>query len=72
MWWKAGRVDFINKIWSGSILESKGMHAMFQEKGKKRHKKGKIFKRLGKNVQKLRIFWKGGGHYMQLSHAINC
>ena len=55
---------------SGPILESKGMHTIFQKKGKKifkkgkkgeniwkkRAKKGKIFEKLGKNVQNLTIF----------------
>ena len=44
---------------SGSIQESKGMHAIFQEKDKKMLKKGKkckIFENLGKNVQNLKIF----------------
>ena len=35
---------------TGSILESKGMRAIFQ-------KKGKIFENWGKNVQHLKIFW---------------
>ena len=38
------------------ILESKGMHAIFQEKGKKGQKKGKIFQHLGEYVQNLKIF----------------
>ena len=41
---------------SGPILESKGLHAIFQKKGKKRAKKGKIFENLGKTVQNLKIF----------------
>ena len=41
---------------SGPILESKGMHAIFQKKGKKMLKKGTIFENLGKNVQNLKIF----------------
>ena len=41
---------------SGPFLESKGMHAIFQKKGKKMLKKGKIFENLGKNVQNLKIF----------------
>ena len=36
----------------GPILESKGICAIFQEKGKK----GKIFESLGKNVKNLKIF----------------
>ena len=48
------------------ILESKGMHAIFQKKGKKKKclksgKKGKIFENLGKNIQNLKIFGKRGG-----------
>ena len=34
----------------------KGMHAIFQKKGKKMFKKGKILVSLGKNVQNLKIF----------------
>ena len=49
---------------SGTILESKGMHVIFQKKGKKkgqkdvkkRAKKGKIFQNLGKNLQNLKVF----------------
>ena len=37
------------------ILESKGMRAIFQKRGKKMLKKGKIFENLGKNVQNLKI-----------------
>ena len=48
---------------SGPILESKGMRAIFQKKGKKmlRAKKGKIFENFDKNVQNLKIFWKRAG-----------
>ena len=42
---------------AGPILESKGVHAIFQKKGKKRAKKGKIFQNLGKNVQNLKFCW---------------
>ena len=52
-------------LYAGPILESKGMHAIFQ-------KKGKIFEGLSKNVQNLTIFLKRAGDCMQLSHAINC
>ena len=40
------------------MLESKGMHVIFQKKGQKVQKnvKGKIFENLGKNVQNLKIF----------------
>ena len=41
---------------SGPILESKGMRAIFQRKGKKKAKKDKIFETLRKNVQNLKIF----------------
>lgn len=48
---------------AGPFLESKNMLAIFQKKGKKRAKKflkkvtqGKIFEKLGKNVQNLKIF----------------
>ena len=44
----------IRRLKSGPILESKGMGVIFQ-------KNGKIFENLGKNVQKLRIFWKWAG-----------
>ena len=37
------------------VLESKGMHVISQEKGKKMLKKGKIIGNLGKNVQDLKI-----------------
>ena len=40
------------------ILESKGVCAIFQKKGKKRAKKSKTFENLSKNVQNLKIFWK--------------
>ena len=56
----------------GPILESKGMHTIFQKKGKKMFKKGKIFENLGKNKQNLKIFWKRAGECVRLSHAINC
>ena len=49
---------------TGSILESKGRHAIFQ-------KKDKIFENLGKNVQNLKIFRKRAASCMQLSHAWN-
>ena len=42
-------------LFSGPILESKGMLAIFQKKGKN-VKKGKIFENLGKYVQNLKIF----------------
>ena len=38
------------------ILESKGMCTIFNKKGKKMFKKGKIFENLGKNLQNLKIF----------------
>ena len=41
---------------TGSILESKGMRAIFQKKGKKKGKKGKIIENWGKNIQNLKIF----------------
>ena len=41
---------------SGLILERNGVRAIFQKKGKKRIKKGKIFEKLGKNVQNLKLF----------------
>ena len=56
----------------GPILESKGMHAMFQKKAKKKGQKGNIFENLGQNMQNLKIFWKRAGDCMQLSHVINC
>ena len=55
----------LSELYQGPILESKGMHAIFQ-------KKGKIFEYLGKNVQNLKIFGKRAGDCMQLLHAINC
>ena len=56
----------------GSILESKGMSAIFQKKGKEMLKKGKIFENLGQNVQNLKIFCKRAGDHVRQSHAINC
>ena len=56
---------------SGSILESKSMHAIFRKRAKKRVKKSKIFENLGKNVQNLEIFWKRAASCVQLSHAWN-
>ena len=42
---------------AGTILESKGMIAIFQKKkGKKNVKKEKNFENMGKNVQNLKIF----------------
>ena len=67
-------VDIPNKCFF-PYLESKGMHAIFQKKGKKgkkMFKKGKIFENLGQNVQNLKIFWKRAGYYMQLLLALNC
>ena len=50
-------------MFSGPILENKGMCAIFQKKGKKGPKMlkmGKILKKkFGKNVQYLKIFEKG-------------
>ena len=45
----------------GPILESKGMSAIFQKKGKKMLKRGKIFENFGKNVPNLNIFCKKAG-----------
>ena len=61
-------LTLISILYTRPILESKGMHAIFQKKCKKRQKKyiflktkkGKIFKNLGKKVQNL-IFWKRAG-----------
>ena len=41
---------------AGPILESKGIHAIFQKKGRKKAKIGKIFENLGKNVHNFKIF----------------
>ena len=55
-----------------SILESKGMGEIFQNKGKEMLEKGKIFKNLGKNVQNLKIFWKRAGeNEMKMKHEIH-
>ena len=43
-------------MFSGPILESKGIRAIFEEKGTKRAQKGKSFENLGKNVKNLKIF----------------
>ena len=40
---------------SEPILESKGMGAIFQKKGKEMLKKDKVFKNLDKNVQKRAV-----------------
>ena len=51
---------------AGAILDSKGMRAIFKKKGKKGQKKylkwakkGETFENFVKNVQHLKIFWKG-------------
>ena len=41
------------------------MDPIFQEKGKEMSKKGKIIGNLGKNIQNLKILWKGAGDCMQ-------
>ena len=46
---------------TGRIIESKGMRAIFEEKGKKFLKKGKIFENLGKNIQNLKKYRKRTG-----------
>ena len=46
-------------LYAGPILESKGMHAIFQKKGKKilrKDKKGQNILKFGKNIQNLKIF----------------
>ena len=49
-------------VYTGPILESEGIHAIFQKKGKKikakNVKKDKIFENLDKNVENLKVFWK--------------
>ena len=59
----------VNSSVSGLILENKDMLTIFEKKGKrkgkrmlKRAKKGKIFEKLGKNVQNLKILWKRAGN----------
>ena len=61
--YKLARVDDkfskLFKSYFRPILESKGMHTIFQKKGKqmfKKGKKGKIFESLSKNIQNLKIF----------------
>ena len=47
------------RVYAGSIVDNKGMHVIFQNKGKKkleRAKKGKILENLGKNIQNLKIY----------------
>ena len=50
------------------ILESKGMHAIFQKKkakkGKKMLKKEDIFENVGNNVHNLKLFLKRAGDCM--------
>ena len=41
------------------------------QKGQKNVKKGQIFENLDKNVQNLKIFFKGAGDCVGLLHAIN-
>ena len=41
---------------AGPILDSKGVCVIFQKKGQKKGKKGKVFENLGKNVQNLKMF----------------
>ena len=62
----------ISALLPGPILDSKGMHAIFEEKGKKNVKKGKKVENIwkfGQNVQNLKIFEKGQviacDYYMQ-------
>ena len=49
-------------MWTGPILESKGMLAVFQKKDnkkkkkRKRTRKGKVFENLAKIVQNFKIF----------------
>ena len=43
-------------VFAEPFLESKGMHEIFQKKGKKRD----IFENLGKNVPSWKIFFKRG------------
>ena len=62
-------LSFMNTKLTGPILESKGMCAIFQIKGKKKGKKGKIIKNLGKNVQNLKYFEKG---QVIACDAVNC
>ena len=59
-------------VLTGPILESKGMRAVFQKKGKKMFKMGKIFENLGENIQNLKTFWKVASVCVRLSHVINC
>ena len=50
------------------ILDSKDVPAISQ---KKVQKKGKIFENLGKNLQNLKMFWKGAASCLPLSHVWN-
>ena len=54
---------------TGPILESKGLHEIFQKKDKKRADEGKIFKNLDKNVPNLKIFRKWEASCVRLLHA---
>ena len=51
--------------WPGPILESKGMRAICEKKGKKMLKKGKVVENLGENVQNLKIFRNRAGDYVR-------
>ena len=57
---------------TGPILESTGINAIFQKKSKKMLKKGEIFENLHKNIHNFKIFWNRAGDCLQLLHAINC
>ena len=50
---------------SGPILDSKGVHVIFQKKGRKMAKKSKLFENFSKNVQNLKFFEK-----RQLEYAL--
>ena len=55
---------------SGPILESKSTGTIFQKNSKEMLKKHKLFENMGKNVKKLKIFWKkAGAHNL---HTIKC
>ena len=51
-------------LYAGPILESKGMHAIFQKKGKKRQKK------MSKKGKKGQNIWKFGQKYTKFENIL--
>ena len=66
---KTSEYIIILQMCKGPVLESKGIRAIFQKKGRKRVKTGKIFENLGENVQKF--FWKRAASCARPLHVWN-